>query len=183
MQSLKPAIIMLILAPFLSATPILAQSGGDLPRLGIGTELNNYYSVYFPISIAPRLRLEPSIRVNIVAEEEMGATYDRSTLDFGAGLFLLSSRDGNNLYIGARIWNTHYRFIRIPFQGDKYKHQRNGFFLAPTIGGEYFLSPRFSLGAEVQLGYTLETIKSNDNKQDRSAIQSLGNILVRFYFP
>ncbi|UCH10361.1 MAG: hypothetical protein JSU61_00250 [Fidelibacterota bacterium] len=182
MPSLKPAIFILILSPFLSATSILAQDGGELPRLGIGTDFNGY-NVYVPIRIAPRLRLEPSVELSIVSEEELGTTSTYNFLDVGAGLFLLSSHAESNLYAGARIWYTYRRSYFTPSGGEEHKWQRDGFYLVPTIGGEYFLAPTFSLGAEAQLSYHRETGTTDDVKHDRSRIYTNGVIFVRFYFP
>ena len=117
-------------------------------KVGIGISLFNlidfFYtteeiayknSIYVPITLSKRFRIEP----------EIGVLYTRPDVlySLGLGVFGLSCTSDITWYYGMRIgtWNAH--FIQI----------------APSLGGEYYLSKRFSLGAEVQL---MGLIENND---------------------
>ncbi|MHA2032646.1 MAG: hypothetical protein ACW99Q_25020 [Candidatus Kariarchaeaceae archaeon] len=84
-------------------------------------------SIYFPINISDRFRIEPEIGVLSSGSDVL--------YSLGLGVFGLSGTNDISWYYGMRIgtWNAH--FIKI----------------APTLGGEYYLSRRFSLGAEAQI--------------------------------
>jgi hypothetical protein len=146
--------IIWIFPVLLTIMPITVQDicgqndGSNSGKVGIGISLFNlidwYYtnyeiayrnSIYIPITLSEKFRIEP----------EIGLIYSGSDVlySLGLGVFGLSRKSDITWYYGMRIgtWNAH--FIQI----------------APSFGGEYYLSSRFSLGAEVQL---MGLIENND---------------------
>lgn len=100
-------------------------------------------------------------------------------IEIGLGIFLKNQMtDDIELYYGGRLgyqteeWRNRRMNDRLNWNGylDTYiyenKRELAGYFLAPTVGLQYFPRPTFSLGIEVSLRYTnLSGTDDNTNTQ------------------
>jgi hypothetical protein len=122
--------------------------GGEMP------------SILIPIEFPSGLRIEPEVGFlsgswNADSENEQLESNTGSFL-VGFGVFTLRRSREGVLYLGARLGGL------VGSSEDSYsmggttrtKTSWSGFFVAPAFGGEFLLSERFGLGAEVQLSYT-----------------------------
>lgn len=187
-------------------------------QFGVGTAISDIdditSTIFFPITISSYFRIEPEIRFmrkssSSDRESKENDFNNTSTSEntstskhfhIGIGIFPVIPKDSYNLYLGVRLGyiriSSSHEYNSISSSIDYYhnykskvKESTNGYYIAPAIGGEYFLSDYFSLGGEVQVEYTSlkgEEKNEGDNQgiTDRSSSSTSARalILVRFYF-
>lgn len=169
------AMVILILAQH---TAYSQQVSGDRPRrFGVGVAGAESSVILFPISINRSFFVEPEVRLgrrtstessffvpgDRPARGESTRTSTGAGFSIGSGIFAASWTGGFKTYYGARLGYVHSSDtteIRQRFPGSSvfrkqlFSSEDNGVFGAPVLGGEYFLTERFSLGGEVQFRYT-----------------------------
>lgn len=119
-----------------------AQSGS----LGFGgTEL------WFPIDLG-RLRIEPTLALSLERSEGGGLpSHSTSALGVGAGLLYEIVRgERSTIHAGARLAYLDQRSDWLSQDGHRLT-------AAAVVGGEYFVEPTFSLGAEAQVRYVRQS--------------------------
>jgi hypothetical protein len=159
-------------------------------------------AILFPIQITDWLRIEPEIAAFRHRHEEP-INYSVNGVEVGVGIFPQVVRENLRIYYGARIGairgkerQTDTTPTRIGDITATSTQTRHGFYLAPAVGGEYLLSNRFGLGAEVQYRYT--SVKgdavssltggppgmsvSETEKFDTSVSGTRVMLVTRFYF-
>ena len=143
------------------------QKDGVKVGLGLGMNLNQLaqptdlnwagtvpVNIYVPIQISPALRVEPWLGFWTFSQNDfLGRTTDMSmhAWDLGVGgLWYLQPASPFGIYLGGRLGLT--------FSGGEIDPgvtaSETDFRIQAVSGGEYFISPRFSIGAELQLGVT-----------------------------
>jgi hypothetical protein len=150
-------------------------------------------SILIPIEFPSGLRIEPEVGFlsgswNADSENEQLESNTGSFL-VGFGVFTLRRSREGVLYLGARLGGL------VGSSEDSYsmggttrtKTNWSGFFVAPAFGGEFLLSERFGLGAEVQLFYTSLTGKEEvdsvpDTNLSSSSLSTRTLLTARFYF-
>jgi hypothetical protein len=129
----------------------IADMNGDLAVLPMG--LGNFT---VPIWMGERVRLEPELGIIRASSESSNSGFTSQShetiLRYGATMHFMLARSGNfRPYVGPRVGfvrrSTHYESTGNPSQESK----RTDNYIGVTIGSEYWFTPRFSLGAEVQL--------------------------------
>lgn len=141
-------------------------------KVGIGVSLFNYADIYYEDELEALtsihipldfkgVRIEPSFGL-------VTGKISETKLDFGLGAFIKSNIERFNVLYGLRLGII---TGDLGFGGGNYKS------IAPTVGGEYFLHDKFSIGCEAQLKgivfyhyYTTSTL-----------LYTNGVIMVRFY--
>jgi hypothetical protein len=172
-QKLRLTILVAFAA--LVAAPAAAQERAQGPRVGIGASLSSLelgsvvsgglapMQIYVPIFLSPNLRVEPQL--GLIAANGDGADFHQ--LDLGAGvLFGFVNAPQFNGYVGPRLV--------LSFVGDEQnfggglRRDTSGINLGllGVVGGEWFPSPRFSLGVEGQLGLTFVGDRNVDDAPD-----------------
>ncbi len=146
------------------AAPAAGQQ--QAPRGGIGIALSNLdvgslftggfpaAQIYVPIVISPGLRIEPALGV-LKLEDDQDPSQDVSVYTLGVGL-LFTRRVSEEVlaYAGPRLAVSRVsQPVNDPFGPASVDAVGTDLRLAGVIGGEYFFSPRFSLGAEAQLAF------------------------------
>ena len=157
-------------------------------------------TILVPINVTSRFRVEPEIggfRISSVtgpstataASETLRTTF--SVIRFGAGVFGITSRDRFTLYYGGRIGYLRYHqssistFPGIPGSYESYTYPTiPGWMSAPTIGAEYFLADRLSIGGEAQVRVVSWNAVNRRTDTERifgmsSSIR--GSVVLRFY--
>lgn len=165
----------------LAAAPAAhAQAAGDRHQFGLGIGANASFGdtigafpfeLYFPIRIAPQVKIEPSLGFQ---------TGDSDTTDFsefmlGVGVFAVKRVSAPvDLYYGGRL--------KLDFvsrdNGPGTNVDGTDFYLAGAAGGEYFVVPQFSLGLEANLGY----YSLGDASGNQDGFYTTGLFLMRMYF-
>lgn len=140
------------------AAPLTAQEAPR--RVGLGITFASFGSndVRVPLALSPRHRLEPEIGFShSFGTLVLGGTTRETkstSINVGAGLFFLSDvGEKTNVHFGPRlgIVFSHMRTTDATLGDDE--AESTSWYAEVAGGGEHFLSSRFSLGAEVQLGY------------------------------
>jgi hypothetical protein len=132
--------------------------------------------VYAPIAITPVLRLEPSLGIS--SHDVPGNGTDTRDITIGAGLFYVQKIAAPfDLYMGGRL-KLNFAHVSTPTPGGTVTDDGTDVVIAGAIGGEEYLSPHFSIGAEGQLGYRSNSSASGDD----SRFFTTGLAFLRFYF-
>jgi hypothetical protein len=167
----------------LAALAVLAAAApaGAQGKVGLGISANFDTSdtgvsrvyVLVPVQIAANLRIEPMVGMNTV---DSGGV-DRSDLTLGAGvLFALSASQQTQVYAGGRL-----ALDFVSWDDGAADDSGLDFRIAGAMGAEYFLAPRFSIGAEADFGF-YSTSDGNYTLPDASGFYTAGYFISRFYF-
>jgi hypothetical protein len=147
------------------------------PKLGVGVAVVpsgplTATEIYAPISVAPNLRVEPSVGILTI---DTGPVSTRD-LTLGAGVFaLMRIGPGTDLQYGGRL---KLGFASVSTDGPGGDDSGTDVVLAGALGAEHWLGDHFSLGLEGQLGYySLSTVSG-----DASGLFTEGVVLARAYF-
>lgn len=160
------------------------------------------FDIFLPLRISNVLIIEPSLAVATSSEttspEGAAETTDSaSILRFGLGLaYPITLTESTRAYVGVRtgamFWSTTNEYLNTEDEGvESSETSRTDPFVGLQVGGEYYLSPSFSLGAEVQLTYTIiGDFESSSTEGDvdttaddsGSTITSNALLIVRWFF-
>jgi hypothetical protein len=158
-----------------STTYAAPAAAGTNPTIGFGVAITptdlffggrRTVELLVPISITPVFRVEPEI--GILTRNTPGP--DLSDFTIGTGVFyILRSTQSVDMYVGGRL---KLNFV------DNGVNSGTDFFLVAALGGEYFFTPKFSLGLEAQLGYYALSSANTDT----SGVYTNGLGILRVYF-
>lgn len=150
---------------------------------GIGVSFKSSEAgIYLPITITPRVFVEPYFQYGH-GDSESNFNSSSTNLSVGAGLFGVSDLgDDVDFYYGARA-----AYLRQESSFGGQKSDADGFSIAPTLGFQYYLTDRLSLGAEVRWEFTELSGTRTFESSDPENYNSSGNgtrtdVLLRFYF-
>lgn len=145
----------------------LAQPGGS--AIGIQASLqDNQTEIGLPFWTSPGLVVEPFL--SFASASDVG-----KDLAFGALIRFNLKRGEAVPYLGVRLGMLHFS----PEEGDGV----TDFVLGPALGGEYFLSPSFSLGVEAQVNVALsDEMSSRFGNPDGTNINTATMVTATFYF-
>lgn len=185
-----------------SALPVAAQQstkpfiglGVGLPTSELGTVAGVFGidggvvapQLYVPINVLPNLRIEPQIGFLTWSDDATGD--ERSFWSIGTGAFwLMPLAESVNMYVGPRLVLAFFKEEEPTGIGVQ-KRSATDVLLAAALGGEAFLHPRLSLGAEGQIGYTwlgdVEETSETGQKSETpggSSLATQGILFVRVY--
>jgi hypothetical protein len=184
-----------LLGILVTASPALAQEkghpAGERPRLGVGVSLTTFdfaaASAASPVATAAdvyvmvdlgQLRVEPSLGISSYSIE--GGDKARS-LNLGVGaLFQVKPSRTVAVYVGPRLFLD---FVAVKDNAG-FSDSGTDFTLAGVLGAEWFADPRFSIGAEARLGFTIGGQLSDAGNLLRPAFSRFGTsglLFFRFY--
>jgi hypothetical protein len=194
----------------LYAFSLLALPTVAFADIGIGASFkSNEAGIYVPITITPRILIEPYFRYRDSEDElalagvaESGVDSSFSSVSVGAGVFGISKLgDAVDFYYGARAAylreeSTSAALIISPIflpsvPAPTQESDFDGYSIAPTLGFQYYLTDRLSLGAEVRWEFSdvSGTIMSTGSSGSESEIElsqrensTRTDVLLRFYF-
>ncbi len=154
----------------------------------------NCHNIYIPIYLGKSYRLEPQLGFSYYSRYiTYSSSSEKNTLysfQLGIGFFHMPLRSQPTLYYGGRLGliyssETSKDINRVANHEyiDIDKESGFGFFFAPTIGGEYFVHRKISLGCEVQLKWLYINLEDEHNyKDDRKKYLTDTLFFTRFYF-
>jgi hypothetical protein len=200
--------VLIVGAPLLFATNVQAQGAPETRKIGLGVSTSEFAdafivgfgenatisavtpTIFLPINVSSRVRLEPEVGFGWVTSTSTGSsgrTSSLSTLHVGAGAFGVASGDRHAIYYGARVAFLRYtQSSASDGEPNDYTYPAaNGFFVAPTVGGEYFVSSGISIGGEAQLRVTSTTTNAarGGSAINAKTVVTHGLITLRFWFP
>jgi hypothetical protein len=163
----------------------LAAAAQERPRVGLGIGIAPFavpsmhagvvsrtVEVYVPLAVAPSFRLEPSL--GLATNDQPGNGVDTRDLTLGLGAFFVSRLAPTaDLYAGGRL-KLNFAKVSVPGASDS----GTDLLLAGALGGEVYLVPRLSLGAEAELGLYQNSAVSGDD----SGWFTTGIAFLRVYF-
>jgi len=178
------------------ATPAVGQpEPGGSPTVGLGVTLNTDAlslsgptpagaPVGFTVPITfGTVRLEPQVGYIRHTQSEASQSETTSALTFGTGAFYRADFDQTLLLAGARIGVT--REVQT-FESASAPEERIAtvnLFLGPVVGGEYYLSDHFSVGAEARFYYiNIGQPENAPPERSASVIRTGGAAFLRFHF-
>jgi hypothetical protein len=148
-------------------------------------------SIVIPIILSEGFRLEPEVGFfrGKNTQELTGDKIEGTATQyrFGVGIFPQSTLESSTLYYGARVG-----YLSLNLREDETlggttttdERTASGFFVAPAVGGEYYFSNSFCVGAEAQVLYASLSTDIKDSSLDikDSLISTRGLVFVRFFF-
>jgi hypothetical protein len=150
-----------------AALPAAAQQAAQA-RVGLGVGLSTSEApllragvaagviapqLYVPMNVTPNVRIEPQVGVLSFHNDANGD--DISFWSIGTGVFWLIPLGGDvGLYVGPRLVFSFFDEENVSGGGVVTKTEATDFLVAAALGGELWVHPRFSVGAEGQFGYT-----------------------------
>ncbi len=176
------------------------QSQEALSRVGIGFSLSEirrkyYYvdedeithNIYIPINICKSFRVEPQLGFDSYSEKDQFDKSRSSNLQLGIGIFYMFWRNKTILYFGGRLCfmlssrtytdaDLTYLFANIITWRTNKESDFGFLFVAPAMGGEYFVCGELSLGGEVQFKFL------SDNSENTKHYFTNTLFFTRFYF-
>lgn len=191
-----------ILALFVLCQGILYAQ--ETPQFGIGIDLQSFTpdtkQFFFPIVINPNFAMEPEIgyytntRVSDPKPSGSVKSTSKETDSYiGTGIFYRNYGESFGSYYGARLG---FLSLETTFKAEssgtsEVKSTRNGNYIAPTMGAEYFFSKNFSIGGELQYFWVttsgdlkVSLTGQSDSKTDLTINRSLlrTQAMLRWYF-
>ena len=180
---------------------ILLSSFAFSEKVGLGFEIHTFpssamegapFDIYIPTKTEGFL-LEP--KISYTSQEVERNSNDSATdedytektinVSISLGIFKLYTRDKLDFYVGARIGTTISRY-EIEYADSDYgvddEEEEESLIIAPTVGAEYNINDKISVGGEVMY----LTYKNEDNEssytitETNSSLQS--RLIIRFYF-
>lgn len=172
----------------------MAFSASTFANVGVGVSVRDDDTrIYVPINVTESFRIEPF--VNYGKREEKDDDWEESVkaYEFGLGFFGRTELvDKLHFLYGARISYLSAKAVNKDSDGSSYKYDVDGYSIAPTMGFEYFIMEKLSIGADVSLVYakTDSESKSYDYDYDYGAKVEQTNkdtetdtsLNVKFYF-
>jgi opacity protein-like surface antigen len=164
------------------ATVMCVQAHAAEVNAGVGISIESDDStIYIPIDIGDSIRIEPGVRYS---ETEIGNQLKAEFLDLSVGLFkLMPIRESIRLYFGGRLAYVTAE-IDQSFPGAQSHTEDDGYRISPTLGFEYHVTERFSVGGEAEWFY-LDMDEENSLGLADGAQRDQGTetrILFRFKF-
>jgi hypothetical protein len=186
MEYLSKLIILIFILSITFAFNLYAQDSTKFEHYnyGFGASMStNLYEhkFYFPMYIHTNFRIEPEIDLGIfnTTNEDFN---DRIDIEVGIGTFYRFTYHNLEIYPGFRFG---YLYLKSDAENINNSIKSTGFFFTPTIGGEYFLFERFSLGAELQFKYihrNEKRYKQNIPQENtENGVNTYTFLIMRFY--
>ena len=113
-------------------------------------------AIYIPINVSKQFRLEPEFGFTVSTLNDADGS-ETSTQQFriGTGAFFVQKLGKTvRLYVGPRITVLLTTIENSPESGDTVETSNTSFNVGGSLGGEYFFTSRFSMGAEAQINFT-----------------------------
>ena len=146
--------------------------------------LFDFPSFYVPVAVSPRFRLEPEIGLYRHSYSEDDSDYSNTILRFGCGAFAVRDKGKADIYYGARLGlerSSYSHEWTWDGQREEIKRSRTDLGIAPTFGGEYFLSEHLSFGGEAQVGLSLLVKEDVEEDVSSSDMGTSTRLFVRWY--
>lgn len=176
---------------------ILAASGAVAATVGVGVSVRSGdTSIYVPVDTGNSIRIEPFVRAykssSNTRYSSFSSDYEDSYIYYGVGIFGKSSiNDNSNTYYGARIAYTASEYESSDSDGYSSKSDLSGYEIAPTLGLEYYITEKFSVGAEAEWYYAkldgdrksispFSGVSTSDEERESTGTNT--RVLVRFFF-
>jgi len=181
----KAASVAALVALSMGSSQILAE------ECGIGLSVQSDDSIiYAPIDFNKKFRVEPSIRyLKNETDTGVGVDIESETLELAVGLFGLSEvSESIRIYYGGRLayidQETDQAIFSplFPAVGGNIvvgRADADGFRISPTLGFEYMINDRFSIGGEAE--YFFQDI-DREGGGDTETSGTDTRLIVRFRF-
>lgn len=189
-------------AAALAVAPAALAQQKDAVKVGLGLGMNlsqivqpgtlNFANVapvaiYVPVQVNPSLRIEPWLGFWTWSQNGPDSTY---AWDLGVGgLYYFQHASPLGLYLGGRLGLTFSGGETTTGGGVTTTSSETDFRIMGVCGAEYFISPRFSIGAEAQLGVTFYGDVSDTTAgvtvtvaRDLVSWQTNGVLMLRYFF-
>lgn len=180
---------------------VASQLHAEGTSVGIGVGVHEDVQIFIPIKTS-RLLVEPGILISKsnyrLASPSSINNSEYSYYEVGIGIYKKKNvKDGTSLYYGSKF-GLFERKDKSNSTSPEYRSSessdRSGYFIAPTIGVEQYLSDMFSVGIDVSFrytkadhsqSYTFETLPSymdSDNNYTEKSYITHTEIIARYYF-
>jgi Outer membrane protein beta-barrel domain len=147
--------------------------------------------LYVPIQIGQQLRIEPSFGMwhGGVNQQTVAGAASSSVWAFGVGaMYYAVPLNPTGIYLGARV-GLAFRSASAGTGNATTDVKETDLTIAPVLGGEYAFSPRFTVGAEAQLGIswfgnpsTTANNQTTTPSLDHNGLATNAVVFLRYFF-
>jgi hypothetical protein len=165
-----------------------SMQAASAAEFGLGVSVQSDDSIiYAPIDINKQFRVEPSIRYQKNEfESGTGLDLETETLELAVGLFGLTGvSESLRIYYGGRLAYIDQEsdsLVNSIVGGNIFAarstQEADGFRISPTLGFEYLINDRFSIGGEAE--YFFQDIDGDSGDTESSGTDT--RLIVRFKF-
>ena len=172
---------------------ISSPSFSEELTFGLGAGVDDGLKIYLPINIE-QLLIEPTLFIasrNNETKDDVSESKDNvDVIELGVGVFKNEQTILNtHIYYGSRLGYIEVK-RKEAFLNSTSSSKQKGYFIAPTIGIEYFLTNKFSVGLDVAFTYSRVDGKEADafgsftvtSDTKSTEYNTLTEIIVRYRF-
>lgn len=165
-------------AGILLLAPMLCHAGADV-GLGVSAR-SDEATIYVPVEVSS-FRVEPYLLWRKAAVDGFSEGESRTTALGVGGFGLFEVREQVRSYVGARIgwFENHSHTTSGSFSSSS---TQRGYTVQPTLGLEYLITDRISLGAETYLDYSSYENDTVGFESDSESISTGNRLLLRLMF-
>lgn len=188
-------LLLTVMLVYGSAPAVGQPEQGAPPTIGVGVALNAAapslseptaaaapVGLTVPITFGP-VRLEPQVGYVRQAQSEATQSETTSALTFGTGAFYRADFGQTLLLAGARIGVTREVESLESASAPEQRLAAINLFLGPVVGGDYYVSDHFSVGAEARFYYiNLGQPENAPPERSASVLRTGGAAFLRFHF-
>lgn len=178
----------------ITATLLTSLSIANETSYGIGVAVNDSLKIYIPINTEQYL-IEPTL---VFIKDHTDATAPTSfnskneSTQIGIGLFRKNAVIKNtSLYYGARIGYIKNENESVYSGSQLSTSKDDGYFIAPTIGAEYFIINKFSIGLDLSASYSktdgdtitnFSGIIQTSSAKQTTKFRTMAEVIIRYHF-
>lgn len=182
-------VTMAILFGALISNQLIAEESKN----GLGVSIGDAATIYYQIN-RDNLRFEPTISLWSNERQASDSTTkindEFSAFDLGLGLFINEEVYKNTfVYYGARFGYSREKrssSFNISSNSDK----QDGYFIKPTLGAEYFINSKFSIGIDVGFYYSklegertsFSGVSTTVSDIEETYYRTATEVIVRYHF-
>jgi hypothetical protein len=151
-----------------------------------------------PIQLGPHILIEPELGIYIYNQDQtlpdsVKEHSDQSIVRTGFGVFYSNEPDKSfEWYLGARLGilssESHTTHSPVTTSHAEFSHQWGAFYTGAAFGVEYFFSPHFAIGGELQINHIgygapiIDGVPWTPNDSTHSVWSTNASVTARFYF-
>ena len=177
------------IALFTTLAAISSQSNAEESSYGLGVGLNDGIKIYFPINKG-YLIIEPTLATYGSDNKETDSSYDYKGIEVGVGVFKNKKvTEETYLYYGGRFGyinredRSDYKFSG---SSSSRSNDEDGYFVAPTLGVQYYLADSISIGLDAAFMYSkvkgVDTSNGTITDTETAIYNSEAEVILRYMF-
>lgn len=177
------------IALFTTLAAISSQSNAEESSYGFGVGVNDGIKIYFPINKGD-LIIEPTLATYGRDNKTADSRYEYKTIEVGVGVFKNKKvTEDTYMYYGGRLGyidGENKGFYQYTSSSSSHSNEEDGYFIAPTLGVQYFLTDSISVGLDAAFMYSkvkgVNTSNGTITDTETVIYNSEAGVILRYMF-